>query len=201
MVYICQVIGFTRRPRGRAIGFRLIVLSLILLGFLGGCGSDSGSGEGEGTSEAGSSSETTLGDQTTAEPRNTRKAEGERSTKGAGETAKGVDPHDEKKAEGPDEGIDGRKVARICTQSLKRAECESVVKDLAEPSPSHTMEDPHDCLAVMSKEECEALAKAVTGTPSGSVNVEECLKNPTPHCEEVLGAALEAMYEAHQAGR
>lgn len=56
----------------------------------------------------------------------------------------------------------------------------------------------------MSKAECEALGGELheDGQRSGnSVNAEECVRHPTPHCEKVLGPILEAQYEAHQAGQ
>lgn len=175
----------------------MVVLSAIFLVSLAGCGSDD---EGGSEKEATSPAKATPGDNSFGESRKAQGAEGKQSTKGAGAPAK------DGSAAGhgaiPDDGINARKLAKICSQGLARAKCKSVARDLAEPSPSHTMDSPRDCLAVMSKEECESLAKAVTGAPTGgSVNVEECLKNPTPHCEEVLGPVLEAMHAAHQAGK
>lgn len=197
MVYICQMIGFARRPRGRAIGLGVVILSSIFLASLGGCGSDN---EGEGEKEATSPAKTTPGDNAFGESRKAQGAEGKQSTKGTVVRAK--DGSAAGHGATPDEGSDASKPAKICPQGLSRAECKSVARDLAEPTPSHTMDSPRDCLAVMSKEECESLAKAVTDTPTGgSVNVEECVKNPTPHCEEVLGPVLEALHAAHQAGK
>jgi hypothetical protein len=197
VVYICQMIGFARRPRGRAIGLGVAILSAIFLASLGGCGSD---GEGESEKGAASPAKTTPGDNASGESRKAQGAEGRQSPKGAAVPAK--DGNAAGHGATPDGGIGARKLAKICPRDLSRAECKSVVRDLAEPSPSHTMDTPRDCLAVMSKEECESMAKAVTGTPTGgSVNVEECVKNPTPHCEEVLGPVLEAMHAARQAGK
>jgi hypothetical protein len=175
----------------------IVILSAIFLASLGGCGSDN---EGESEVEATSPAKTTPGDNAFGESRKAQGAKEKQSTKGAAVPAK--DGSAAGHGATPDEGVDARKLAKICPRGLSRAECKSVAKDLAEPSPSRTMDDPRDCLAVMSKEECESLAKAVTGAPTGgSVNVEECVKNPTPHCEEVLGPVLEALHAAHQAGK
>ena len=191
------MIGFARRPRGRAVGLGIVILSAIFLASLGGCGSGS---EGESEVEATSPAKTTSGDHASGESGKAQGAGGKQPAKGAAVAAK--DGSAAGNGATPDEEIDARKLAKICPQGLSRAECESVARGLAEPSPSHAMDGPRDCLAAMSKEECESLAKAVTGAPTGgSVNVEECVKNPTPHCEEVLGPVLEALHAAHRAGK
>jgi hypothetical protein len=193
VVYICRVIGFARRLRGRAIGLGALVLSAILLGALSGCGSDD---EGVSKGEAGSPAKTATSGTVPGEPRTGPVAEGKRPAQGTAAREKaegGVGP-----GAGPGDGDDARRLAKICPRGLTRAECRSVVKQLAKASPSHRMNEPRDCLEVMSRDECEALARALADARTGSVNVEECVRNPTPHCEEVLGPVLEAQYAASQ---
>lgn len=96
---------------------------------------------------------------------------------------------------------EARRAARVCPRGLSRSECEAAVKALARRSPSQTLTKPRDCLETMSKEQCEAMSRAIRaadGEAGGSVNVEECVRNPTPHCEEVLRPILEAQYAASQ---
>jgi hypothetical protein len=53
----------------------------------------------------------------------------------------------------------------------------------------------------MSRETCEAMfaaQKAAAERPDESVNVDECLQNPTPRCEAVLGRIVEEQYAASQ---
>ena len=176
----------------------VVILSLVFAASFGGCGSGSDEASREQTALP---DETTSGARPAENPGTARTQDAERNRSPEGTSGQGGDEAETERQAGVEGQVTGHELAKICPRGLKRAECKSVAEDLAEPSPSHTMEDPRDCLAVMSRDQCEALAEAVTGTSTGSVNVEECVRNPTPHCEEVLGPVLEAMYEAHRAGK
>jgi hypothetical protein len=175
----------------------IVILSMTFLCSLGGCGSGGAEERGK---EAASTAETTSRNDSSALPGKAHVTEEKLAQRGAAATAK--ERNEAGDGTVADEGVDARRWRKICPKGLTRAECRAAARELAQPSPSHTMDDPRDCLATMSKEQCESLAKAVAGTQTGgSVNVEECVKHPTPHCEEVLRPALEAMYAAHQAGK
>lgn len=66
----------------------------------------------------------------------------------------------------------------------------------APETPSRRFEEPSDCLKAMSREQCEALAAAEKGGHGESVNLEECIDNPTPRCEEVLRPVYEEQVAA-----
>jgi len=55
------------------------------------------------------------------------------------------------------------------------------------------VDEPADCLKAMSRKQCEELVAAQRAAQGNGepVNFEECMKNPTPHCEEVLRPVYE----------
>jgi hypothetical protein len=63
------------------------------------------------------------------------------------------------------------------------------------------MNETGDCLQTMSRADCEALLTAQkaaaqrSGTP---VNVDDCMRNPTPRCEEVLSQMFEEQRAASE---
>jgi hypothetical protein len=81
-----------------------------------------------------------------------------------------------------------REAANACVERFGRATCAAMA---ARPTgPSTQVDRPQDCLEVMSKSECEEMlaAEQAARDHDESVNVEECIDHPTPHCEEVLRA-------------
>jgi hypothetical protein len=65
-------------------------------------------------------------------------------------------------------------------------------------TPSTRIDEPGDCLKVMSRKECEELlsTQRAEREHDGSVNPEECVDNPTPECEAALRPILEAQRAA-----
>lgn len=62
---------------------------------------------------------------------------------------------------------------------------------------------PHDCTQTMSRSQCEELLqqqKQAAAEEGSSVNVQQCMAHPTPHCEEVLREEIERQQAAQQAG-
>lgn len=99
----------------------------------------------------------------------------------------------------------GIKVAKKhCPSGLSAAQCgalaEAFIKANEAGSP-HPLNEPRDCLEVMSRENCEAMfaaQAAAAESPHSSVDVDECVRNPTPRCEAVLGRVFEEQYAASQ---
>jgi hypothetical protein len=63
------------------------------------------------------------------------------------------------------------------------------------------MKKPRDCLEIMSRAECEAMftAQQAAAQQAGHpIDVNECLKHPTPRCRALLEPVLEAQYAASQ---
>ena len=70
-------------------------------------------------------------------------------------------------------------------------------------TPSERIDEPRDCVKAMSKKACEEILSAQQATQDDgeSVNLEECIDNPNPRCEEALRTALDAQLAAsHDAG-
>jgi hypothetical protein len=82
--------------------------------------------------------------------------------------------------------------ADSCVERFGYATCAAMAKPAG--GPSRSVEKPADCMLVMTKRECEELAAAQESARGHdeSVNVEKCIENPTPHCEDVLRPLLEA---------
>ncbi|HEX7243964.1 MAG TPA: hypothetical protein VF245_00175 [Solirubrobacterales bacterium] len=85
-----------------------------------------------------------------------------------------------------------RAAVRSCLARFGRTVCNEMVRQGA--APATRVDEPSDCLKAMSKAMCEELAAAQqAGEEHGdSVNLEECIENPTPKCEAVLRPLLEA---------
>lgn len=81
-----------------------------------------------------------------------------------------------------------REAANACLERFGRATCAAMTE--RPTAPSTRAERPQDCLEAMSKSECEEIlaAEQAARDRGESVNVEECIDHPTPHCEEVLRA-------------
>lgn len=85
-----------------------------------------------------------------------------------------------------------RAAVRGCIARFGRSACEEMVREAG--APATRVDEPSDCLKAMSKARCEEMAAAQrAGEEHGdSVNLEECIENPTPKCEAVLRPLLEA---------
>lgn len=98
-----------------------------------------------------------------------------------------------------------RKLEKECPPNLSEDACAALVEGYItsgqEKSKGRVVSKPEDCTRVRSREECEATLraqKAAEGTEG--VEVEECLENPTPRCEEVLRVVIEQQQAAEAAG-
>jgi hypothetical protein len=92
------------------------------------------------------------------------------------------------------------KAASYCLEHFSRATC----VEMAKPPKGRSVrfDEPADCLKAMSRKQCEELAaaqRAAQGNGEG-VDVDECMENPTPHCEEVLRPVYEEQAAASRGG-
>jgi hypothetical protein len=98
-----------------------------------------------------------------------------------------------------------RKLEEECPPNADDASCEAMVEGFIADrghSKGKPLNHPEDCTQTRSKEECETdlrAQKAAEGTYS--VDVEECLDDPTPRCEAVLRPLFERQQAAEEAGR
>jgi hypothetical protein len=228
VLYICRVIGFARRPRRRAAAFAALV---VLAAFLGlgsaGCGSSQDGPATGGTTTDGTTADTppaggnggeagSAGGGTAPAPA----GDGQGSPQGGDVAAAGGQPASDghsatgdpirKQLKHPSEGdgkgaVSGHKVSKACPSSASRSQCEALVAgyEQSKSAPSYTVTEPEDCLKTMSRGECEVLltaqkAAAESGT---SVDVQECLRNPTPTCEAIVRPLLEQQRAAEEAAK
>lgn len=95
-----------------------------------------------------------------------------------------------------------KKLRRRCPKGMEPAACDELVKTYLEaqnPAPAPPQPEPGQCPEALSKAECEAAVAATkTAEKGGAVNVQECLANMTPQCEEALRAAFEAQAHAQE---
>jgi hypothetical protein len=103
-------------------------------------------------------------------------------------------------------GSTERVTAKHCPNGVDLAQCEALAKDAeqAKNAPSYAVTKPEGCLRTMSQGECEALyaaQKQAAESNGASVDVQACLKNPTPECEAVVRPLLERQRAAEEAGR
>ena len=212
VVYICWVSGFARRLQGPAIG--VIALASVLGAGAIGCGSGHQSTASETSNGAGPAPQTRTSAEapTTAPATTTDKVSPSgqpqpRHAKAGHEEHEGSGQPARPQAGGPAHGgrhAIGVKAKKDCPSGLSAAQCgalaEAFVKAKEGGSP-HPLSEPRDCLQVMSRENCEAMlaAQAAAAESShSSVGVDECLQNPTPRCEAVLGQMFEEQYAASQ---
>lgn len=71
---------------------------------------------------------------------------------------------------------------------------------MAHPPAAVRMTKPSDCLEVASRAECQALvaAQAAAEQAGESVNVQQCISDPTPQCEAALRQIVENQNAASQ---
>jgi len=89
-------------------------------------------------------------------------------------------------------------MAKHCPATFEAATCEALI-EVARKSRdgSHEVEATGDCTEVLTKAECEAVqavqsqaAEAPDSVLMSGIEFKECLKNPTPRCEKLLGPIL-----------
>lgn len=100
-------------------------------------------------------------------------------------------------------GTSHRHAAEACPDGLTRAQCKSLVAEIEQQksSGSPSLNDPRDCIDVMSREECEAMLAAQQAAMRAAghpIVLEDCLAHPTPACKAALESVLEAQYAASQ---
>jgi hypothetical protein len=97
----------------------------------------------------------------------------------------------------------GHKAAKDCPGGLDSDQCGALVEGFlnGKGATPHALASPGDCEATMSQAACEAMLgaqKAAAENAGTPVNVEECIENPTPRCEAVLGQMFEAQRSASE---
>jgi hypothetical protein len=222
VLYICQVIGFARRRPRRTTGAGAIAVALLLLSAVAiGCGAGQGGGESVPKSET-AGSPAGAGEQAKAvadsshpprtRPRPSRNEGAAKVEKRSdpspdagqgGNGRSGDDPRGGGAAESHRQSL-GHKGAKACPKQLGRSQCGALVEGFLkakEDSDPHAIRKPQDCLDVMGRAACEETitAQDAAAESAGSpVNVDECLKTPTPRCKAVLGPIFEQQYAASQ---
>jgi hypothetical protein len=97
-----------------------------------------------------------------------------------------------------------RKLKEHCPPDADKASCEALVEGFLASKGKSTgsaVNEPSDCTQAMSEEECERTLKAQKASEGNySVDVEECLADPTPRCEEVLRPLFEQQQAAEASG-
>lgn len=204
------MIDFRRgaRSRPRILGLLAVAATLAALAVSGcGSGGDSTTAPGGTTGSTSSSSESTAGGK-------------ESSTSGGG--SKRTAGGDAKSAGGSPENADGktadskaekrhaakveRKLKKACPQGMDKNTCRDYIESSLEAEKgtnSTKVSGPHDCTQTMSRSQCEELLqqqKQAAANEGTSVNVQQCMAHPTPHCEEVLREEIEKQQAAQQAG-
>ncbi len=87
-----------------------------------------------------------------------------------------------------------------CPAGVSRRECEAIAEQVSD-TPSYSVSSVEDCVKAIGKEGCERLLETETASQGGSpsIDVNECLKNPTPPCEAALRPILEGEQAASNA--
>lgn len=198
MGYICRV--------------RLTALAALLIALaVSGCGS---SGESKTTTApAGAGGPTPTGSSESAADGKSPRASGKKwkqTTKAGSQGAGGGGGKSSRKqgsstAKGnPSSTRVKRKLAKYCPKGMNRGACRAYIEGSAKTkgAPGSQISGPRDCTKVMSRAECEEVLsqQSQAGEEGSSVNVEQCMAHPTPHCEEVLREEIERQQAAQQAG-
>jgi hypothetical protein len=217
VVYICRVSRFARRSRGQA---KYVAAPLILVSMLGagaiGCGSGQhsdtregagreSSGEGTSTGTPGAVAEAppaAAGDKSSprqsGSERRTSGESREHSQDGGREAASDASGTAAAKRRAL-----GRKAAEDCPSGIDAAQCGMLVEASAKEGESdpHALNEPRNCAEAMSQSNCESMLaaqKAAAERSAAPVSVDECVRNPTPRCEAMLGPMFEEQRAASQ---
>jgi hypothetical protein len=107
-------------------------------------------------------------------------------------------------------GIEGaspvvvKKLRKRCPKGMEAAACDDLVKAYVaaqnpNSQPSAPQPESGRCPESLSQAECEAaLAELAAAEKGGSVNVDDCLADMTPQCEEALRSSFEAQHQARE---
>ena len=100
-------------------------------------------------------------------------------------------------------GGDGRTASSNsgrCPSGVSRSQCEVIAEQVSD-TPSYAVSSVEDCVKAIGKEGCERLLEVERAAQGGSpsIDVNECLQNPTPRCEAALRPILEAEQAASNA--
>lgn len=194
----------------------LAAIAVLLLAFaVSGCGSSDGGDATTPTAAEGAASGPTGGG-SGADESGPDSGEEAKKSKARSDSGKTADGKSEKEKTGAKQGDEGsgdsrsaevkRKLAKACPQGMDEKTCRRYIEAslAAKEGDSNTtrVSGPEDCVEVMSRAECEELLaqQKQAEEESSTVNTEECMKNPTPRCEEVLREDLERQQAAGQAG-
>ena len=209
MSYICQVKSVARGSLAR--GTTLVLAAAIAAALtIGACGSGQSGDPGQSTEpDRGTGSDQapgppsagpTAGGEVGRAPRAAKAGEpsgsadsasgGKASAKPASSAA-GRHPNESQAAgAGALAGID--RSAGSCPRSLTREQCIANAEASAPDTPSHPVAEPEDCLAAMSRADCEAMIgteQAAQRNSGHSFSPDECLRYYTrEECEAVLEA-------------
>jgi hypothetical protein len=93
-----------------------------------------------------------------------------------------------------------------CPAGTDLPQCKALVEGAKQSTKTRSFEvkEPEDCLEAMSKSDCEATyaaQKEAAEATGESVDVQACLKSPTPKCEAILRPLFEQQQAAEEAGR
>lgn len=207
LAYICGVrIACDPRVRGKlAPSVAMLALSVAVAS---GCGSG-GEGSAATQAESSSASTTTAGAGHESGKRGGASSDGKVAGVKTGDSSRRKEDGasaspaaDSTHTAGPQARGKGNHVARSnsgrCPSGVSRADCEAIAEQRVGDSPSSTVSSPEDCVKAIGRQQCEQLLEREAASKGGgaSIDVNACLRNPTPHCEEVLRQFLEAQRPA-----
>ncbi len=175
-----------------------------------GCGSEDGSTSGAPAEPPGATAE--AGGAIAEAPLATAEAGGENADKslpqrGADRARDGQDADRVRSGTGGGDGARGlpsggpvtaEGMAKHCPATFEQSTCEALVEAAGKPRDgSHAVDATGDCTEVLTKADCEAAyavrdraAEAPDSILMSGTEFRECLENPTPRCEELLGPIL-----------
>lgn len=197
MGYICRV---------RLLAIAAALLALVATGC--GSGGDSTTAPDTTGSTPGSSSGSTAGgkESTTSEDGSKKTAQGGSKTGDGGSKGNPGGKNVDSTASKRHSAKVKRKLKKACPKGMDENTCRDYIESSLEAEKgtnSTRVSGPGDCTKVMSRSECEELLqqqKQAAAEEGGSVNVEQCMAHPTPHCEEVLREEIERQQAAQQGG-
>jgi hypothetical protein len=225
--YIDPVFASARGPRLSAVSATALLVASVLGAGAIGCGSsgDTTSAGTVGATIASPGQRDAAGNLVTGPSQATRqdaadaangagrRGRGDQASKGAaGEPGAPAQPLSSPADKSPDPERDGgprdqrsieRVAAKHCPKGIDLAQCKALVEGSkqTQDSPSYVVAEPSDCVKAMGQAECEATyaaQKAAAESAGESVDVQECLRNPTPRCEAILRPVFEAAKEAEK---
>jgi hypothetical protein len=197
-----------------ALGFATICTMILLMLGAAGCGSDNGTTvQGNAASGSASAGPEEAGQQSGESDgvagRKARRDSAEAPEAGRNGRSRADGAGKANGAAGRDDSARRRQVKRKleqeCPPDADAASCEAMVDGFiagrGDPK-AKPLNDPEDCTQTRSEEECETDLRAQKAAEDTySVDVEECLDNPTPRCEAVLRPFFERQQAAEEAGR